>query len=248
MQTAYADCAAAPVLPGARCRCLFAACAEAWLAPHRRSRSTRPQRSPRPLSRALGPHSPLAIRYQPSDAARRSLEQPSWVAASPFEGSTRSARCVYLQHSLLRLTTAAECRVNRGQLSARLNPPLPADDGGCQDQNRLRRSMRVDRTLLVSPSCRLQTDSLDFVSTVTLVSLSIILLLTVWEFVDYRRVHWVRPPSHWSTLQPVRALPFRLLIMYLPARTGAFCPGGSDTGRKACREPRHHLPARAVLP
>lgn len=34
-----------------------------------------------------------------------------------------------------------------------------------------------------------------FTSTVTLVSLSIILLLTVWEFVDYRRVHWVRPPS-----------------------------------------------------
>lgn len=72
--------------------------------------------SRRPLSRALSRPSPLAIRYQLSDAARRSLEQPSWVAASPFEGSTRSARCVYsspscasrLQTTAVRMAITAE--------------------------------------------------------------------------------------------------------------------------------------------
>lgn len=83
------------------------------------------------------------------------------------------------------------------------SPPAPSmltasDDGGRQDQDRLRRPPYVLPVLSLSRA--------DW--PVTLFSLSLILSLTVYEFVDYRKVHMVSPhPPVPPELSPRRSRP-----------------------------------------
>ena len=79
-------------------------------------------------------------------------------------------------------------------------------------------------------------------SLVTLVSLSLILSLTLYEFVDYRRVHWVSRSGASEHEPPklTRSMSTRL--------TGTLDRRRQVQGREASRQPRHRLSSSAVLP
>lgn len=70
-------------------------------------------------------------------------------------------------------------------------PVSLADDGGRQNQDRIRRSPYAPLPPLARPQSLTTVGRARSRTTVTLVSLSLIVMLTVWEYIDYRRVHMV---------------------------------------------------------